>query len=525
MSVFEDLIDELKNENLLEDTVIDLTRVDAAAPNGSVPGGDEGVPTGHALVTLPDGEDLPGPIEDEFKDTPVIEKPSSETEFFRKRAMDEVSSLQMVEHVLSGVERDQLKVTPVSFDDLNAKKALHRFIQVSGDPKSPEHAEAEFALRQETEAWSYAHYERDQKISVANLRRFCEGCRPVLSSQAMVALARFYRNSPYSEDVRGKFEFIMTRLFARETGEGHRRLLFEPSEMIGHINTLYANWSSIALYTRQDDQIEVSLTVTRFGEFRNEVENAESFGELLSAEFFDRVRTYKEECAEMFYVPEVVTEAIKCNLAVGNRYVELISREREASSVDKVEEKYGAAYDSIVSAAAGKTLVLSEVLALEPWDHVDEGDNVLPAEQAQPSKPKISAAKRSDSVSEGFDIFGINRWLLAACLICIVLSVGVYVWAEKFAGGGDTASVVAAPVEIDDPDIKKYLRTPRATKETLYVVTEPTYDTLTEAEQKELLGKVRKFATSRNLNKVSFLNNTGKTVAFASKDRLELVTQ
>lgn len=33
MSVFEDLIDELKNENLLEDTVLDHERADAAAPD------------------------------------------------------------------------------------------------------------------------------------------------------------------------------------------------------------------------------------------------------------------------------------------------------------------------------------------------------------------------------------------------------------------------------------------------------------------------------------------------------------
>src|SRR5688572_358462 len=429
MSVFEDLIDELKNENLLEDTVIDLKRADAAAQAVALSGGNGELSKGHAFVANADDENRPA------DDGPLIAKPASETEFFRKRAMDEMSSLQMVEHVLSGVEREYLKISPVSFDDLNAKKALHRFLQISGNPKSPEHAEAEFALRQETEAWSYAHYERDRKISVGNLRRFCEACRPVLSSQALVALARFYRNSPYSEDVRGKFEFVMTRLFSRETGEGNRRLLFEPREMIVHINTLYANWSSIALYTRDDDRIEVSLTVTRLGEFKDEVEKAGSLDELLSSEFFDRVRMYKEECAEMFYVPEVVTEAIKCSLAVGNRFIELIADARQRNSVESLEEKYGSTNDNIVSAAAGKSLVLSELLELEPWTNADNGVEKVPAARTQPivTKPKASRASKTTYESRGFDLFGVNKWLLAACVVCIVLGVGVYVWAEKFA--------------------------------------------------------------------------------------------
>ena len=230
---------------------------------------------------------------EELLDVPQIEKPSTEREFFRKRAMDEVSSLQMVEHVLSGVEREHLKTSPMSYDDLEAKKALHKFLQVSGDLKSPAHAEAEFALRQETEAWSFALFERDQKISAANIRRFCEESRPVLSSAALISLARFYRNAPFSEDVRGKFELVMTRLFSRDAGDETRRVLFPREEMIGHMTTLYANWSSIALYSSEEDAVPVSLALTKFDEFGLDAENAETFDQLLEMDFFNRVRDFK----------------------------------------------------------------------------------------------------------------------------------------------------------------------------------------------------------------------------------------
>lgn len=517
MSVFEDLIDELKNENLLEQTVIDLSPADAAARDAK-PAGYPSMESGDD----PSSEPPPAGADDPLNiDVPQIEKPSSEREFFRKRAMDEVSSLQMVEHVFSGVERQHMKISPVSYDDLNAKRALHAFLQVSADLKAPEHADAEFALRNETEAWSYALYERDQKISVANIRRFCEESRPVLSSQALIALARFYRNSPYSEDVRGKFDYVMTRLFSRESGEETRNLLFVSDEMIGHINTLYANWSSIALYTREDDQVEVSLTVTRFDEFTVEVENAESFDELLESDFFNRVRVYKEESAEMFYVPEVIAAAITCNLAIGNRYVALIGRERTKNSAQTIEEKYGPDYDLIVSNAAGKTLTLSDILALESDAYYEEPAKTEPAL----AKPKAASHRPKSDTDSGFDLFGVNKWLMIVCIVFILLGGGVYIWAEKFAGGSDNGALVAKPVEMSDPDLKKYLKSPRATTETLYAVTEPAFDTLSEDEQKDVLAKVQKFAGEHNFPKVNLINSKGRTVAFASKDRFELVSQ
>lgn len=518
MSVFEDLIDELKNENLLEETVIDTKRTDAAVRSNEA--ATAPVQPSAGLIQNLSLESSPEDLVD--VDIPLIETPSNEREFFRKRAMDEVSSLQMIEHVLSGVEREHMKTPPASYDDLDAKKALHRFMQVSGDLRSSDHAEAEFELRQETEAWCYALYERDQKISVANIRRFCEESKPVLSSQALIALARFYRNSPYSEDVRGKFDYVMTRLFSREAGDEARRLLFIHAEMIGHITTLYANWSSIALYTHEDDQIEVSLTVTRFDEFRVEIENAETFDELLESDFFSRVRLYKEESAEMFYVPEVVAAAIKCNLAIGNRFVDLIGKERRRMTSDKIEAKY-ADVDRIVSNAAGKTLNLSEVLALD----IGKVDVPIDESRTEPKVPETNLPRprnqRKIEEEPRFDLFGINKWLMIVGVVCILFSAGVYLWGEKFASGGEGSTIVAKPLVIDDPDIKTYVRSPRSTKETLYAVTEPAFDSLAEEKKRELLGKMQKFAVSRSLNKVSLLDKQGKAVAFASRTRIEIL--
>jgi len=518
MSIFEDLIDELKNENLLEETIIDLKPAEVpSAVAVSAAGG----PVGTAAAGLLE-LDVANVASNNA--VPPAERPQSDQEFFRKRAMEEVSGLQMVEHVFCGIEREHLDTDPRPFDDLNAKKALHKFLQVSTDPSSREHAEAEFALRHETETWSLALAARDQKFSVSNIRRFCDESRPVLSSSALIALGRFYRNSPYSEDVRGKFDYIMTRLFSREAEDGRRTMLFDHSEMIAHINKLYADWSSIALYTSTDDSSEIELTLIRFEEFILEIEQASTFGELLGSDFFNRLRSYKEESAEIFYVPEVLAAAMKCNLVVGNRYVELIALERNARSSEKVEERYGSEFDHIVSNAAGKTLALTDVLSLDIDVSASEPQrraNAVPAFIPQVSRPKPEQPEKRAR----FDLLGVNRWLAGFCVVVVLAGTGVFVWAERFAGGADTGVTMAKPVEIDVPEASKYLKDARFTNETLYAVTTPSFETLTETEKKEFVGKVQNFAVSKKLVSVALLNREGRTVAFASKSRLEVVAK
>ena len=365
MNVFEDLIGELKNENLLEDTVIEVKKRDshvesvvAPEPNVESTTENEFEFVDNSEVPLTDSaETVNAPIED----APQFVKPADQREFFRKRAMDEVSSLQMVEHVLAGVEREHLKTPAAAYDDLQVKKALHKFLVVSDDISSDDHANAEYELLRETQGWHTALSARDKNVSVANIRRFCENSRPVLSSQALMALARFYRNSSFTEEVRGKFDFVVTRLFSRDSGHETRKLLFSRAETVGHIQTLYNNWSSISLHSAADHQPDIDLAVQRFTDIVKHFEIAETFDDLLNADVFNGIRHFKEECGELFFVPAVSAAAIDCNVRLGNKYVDLILKERRERGAASLEEKYGHTHDHAVSLAAGKTLLLVEL--------------------------------------------------------------------------------------------------------------------------------------------------------------------
>lgn len=524
MNVFEDLIDELKNEHLLEETVLEVPQPSRTSGPDALHDGDAvfGDDTGFAFTG--DHVQNAAPLDEDDVDDGLDEPGAPLSDFFRKRAMDEVSSLQMVEHVFSGVEREHMKIAPATFDDLDAKKNLHRFLQLSADPDSREFSEAEGELLRETEAWSTALHERDASISVANLRRFCENSRPVLSSQALMALARFYRNSPYSESARGKFDFVMSRLFSREVEEAKRRLLFGRNEMIGHIKTLYANWASVSLYSGDDVDGNIRSAVDKFNETIAAAEAAETFDQLIEEDFFKKLNQFKESTNEMFFAPDVTAAAIECNVRTGNKFVDLIRESRATTGVEGVENKYGYSYDQIVSLAAARTLRLVDVLRNRSEDSEEFDDEYL---DVSPAKAAYSAPniKESKSVSAASSLFRVNKWLLVATVLILAASVGVYIWADKVESEQSSVQVARTIDLSGNSDLKQYLSMARATETTLYAVTLPSWDTMTEAQQKEFLQKVLQFASTYKLQKVELMNVKGRTVGFASKDRTQILAK
>ena len=301
MNVFEDLLEELKEEHLLEQTV-ETTDGEKLLGQAITPSNDKNTNNGDSLTNEEileaeqflrqleedesqneaSGENLLGmdsPTQvllDPINSSPVYNEPQNlnpkqkltDFEFFRKRAMDEVSGLQMVDNIFSSVEREQMKIVPKPFDDLPVKKVLHSFLQVPNSVSSNEQAEAEFELRQGTENWYSALAARDQQISVENLRYCCETTRPPLSPPALLALAKFYRNAPFSESGRNKFDLLITRLFSTDIEHSKRELVFSHEELTGHLSELYAEWESIAFYPtdEKDEGIVVAVRVKNYAQ-------------------------------------------------------------------------------------------------------------------------------------------------------------------------------------------------------------------------------------------------------------------
>ncbi|MCD9187488.1 MAG: hypothetical protein LUM44_13715 [Pyrinomonadaceae bacterium] len=451
-------------------------------------------------------------------------KPVSEKEFYRKRAMEEVSGLQMVEHVISGVEREQMKVAPKPYDDLGVKKALHMFIQVVEDVDSPEHAQTEYQLMQETQNWCSALSHRDRRISVAHLRRYCETTRPVLSSQALLALARFYRNLPYTESVRSKFDLVITKLFSRELGKERRELVFTKDEMTKHLKDLYAEWESIQLYPEDEKCPEIVQAIMKFKDFINEAEKALNFDELVANDFFNRLRLYKESTNELFFAPSVAVAAIECNIHIGNQYVELIERERRKANSDTLQDKYGFLHDQAISDATSKTLQLVELLReinAEEKENEDDGEDktiLISAESLKALQTELALQKEKAPHP-----LAINKWLaILLVLVCLVCG-SLYVWVEYFSTQNITSEGVKK-VNVQDSYYKEYFQTARISEETYYAVATPAWDLLDLEKREEILKNILNEGQTKGYRKIQILDKKGRTVGQGNANGVTIQT-
>ena len=449
----------------------------------------------------------------------------NESASFRKRAIDEVSFLQMVEGIFSGVERQQMKIVPKPYNEIPVKKALHSFLQVSENVNAPEHAQSEFQLLQETESWYSALSHRDKHISVANLRLYCETTKPALSSPALVALARFYRNLPYSESARNKFDLIITRLFSKDLEGDKRAMLFERDELIGHFKALYNEWESITIYSDDEDDSDILLTALKFEEFRTEAEEAESFDELILGDFFNRLRVFKKGINENFFAPLISATAVESNISIGNRYVGLLEAEREKENAANLEEKYGFLHDQTISDVTSKTLQLVELLKEkkvqkqeEPEEENSENPQITVAAD---EKQEIQTETEKPQVSGDGKILGANKWLVFATIIVIVAGLAFY----KFSTTKSVA-VLENPdvkvVNLENSSLNNFIQAARINKDTFYAVTLSSWDSITKAQKEELLKKILMVGNEKGFDKVLLINQKGKSAGYASSDKIEV---
>lgn len=560
MNVFEDLVEELKEENLLEETVIakNSEKAQAEADENASQFQAESVETDFEIESPQDfaadfdfepaereaeetlaeeslseadfDEFLTAETEEEQAENAAVQTAETESsfefaapqpesfvapkpavdqaEFYRRRAIDEVTSLQMVEHVFSGVEREQMRILPKPFNDITVKKALHDFLQISKNSPN-ENAQAEFKLMQETESWCSALSHRDKHLSVSALRRYCETTKPSLSNQAIIALARFYRNLPHTESVRSKFDMIMTRLFTQEIENDRREILFDRDEMVRQINELYADWASVPLYS-VEDETELLLITVKFDDFLAEAQDAENFDELVKKDFYNRLRLFKESVSDKFYAPLVLASAIESNVLIGNRYVELLEQERRQTSAEAIESQYSFLLDQAISDATSKTLQLVELLK-------EKTEVVVPQKLDEPKEtlavPETTVEYKKPKTSR-ISFFGVNQWLVFALVGVIFISAGLYVYVEYFSQ--QKASLSVQKVNIDNSFFKDYLQTARINEEIFIGVVNQAWEGANEDKKQEILGKLLNVGKEKGFTKVHLLNQKGETVGYAT---------
>jgi hypothetical protein len=520
MNVFEDLVVELKEQNLLEDTVMDALVTDAEELDfGATVLGEE-----VAFMRRPEA-DLNAEILKERLNMPALGSSVSQPQF-HKHYSERAANLRMVEHVVSAIERQLRRAAVSGFDDLQLNKALQAFLQVSSDPDSDEFIEAEQNVRRSIGPWERALAIRDEGFSVGDLRRYCETCQPALSPQALFSLARFYYEMPKNTAVRAKFDFVITKLFSRPTSNGGRQMICSKQEAVGHLSSRFAHWSTSAGIS-VDDPKRFAFA-SRCTDFLTEVARIDRLDDLLKGDFFERIRKFKESAEDLIFSPEFAASVVECNIRIGNRFVELMQSENQRASFQQVLDEYVSDGRNSIEDASGRIFDMDEIM--RPGRAAKAAPERKPRPEKKPVQNPPAERRQAESSFErapeekgsSFISLQVNKWLLGSAALLVIISVGLYLWAEQSAAETEPISARAANLSLDGFEHKQYLKSAKVSSETLYATTAPEFDALPKPKKEEILTKLFQTGREKGFNKVSLMNGTGKAVGFASAQRLEL---
>ncbi len=449
--------------------------------------------------------------------SPPSDDPETDYSATRHRAAAEISTLKMVEHLISGIEREQLKTISKPFDAYGVDLALHELLQVAkstnGAIDRSKVAEAEFKFSEATQAWYAALTHRDEKISVGHLRRYCETTKPALSAEALMALARFYKNSGYSESTRGKFDMTVTRLFGRDSGDDRRHLVFGRTEIAKLVSVMYDDWESVEIV--DFDQAKVQEIVATFDSFITEVTKATVFDEVASSQLFIRVRKFKESCGETFYAPEVIAAVVDSNVTIGNKYVELVHKARDIKTADELEAKYKSLLDHAISEATSKSLNLSELLNQPAQRVTPKREPAVAKSPEAEKKPRAAAVPYNYDSPPPKKLFGISRNLAIAAILSIIAGVGTFFYLQSTDSQSNKSADVKS-VDLSNSSLKVYLKTAKISGKSFIGIVENGWGAMSEDQKRDVLKKIQSAGTNKGYVEVILLDEKGAQVGFAS---------
>ncbi|MEZ5347158.1 MAG: hypothetical protein R2681_16545 [Pyrinomonadaceae bacterium] len=445
-----------------------------------------------------EGESDQSVIEEESAKVPETKDPVLEKAEYAQRLIDNVRSLQHVQHILSGVQREQMREKPVDYDTVPVKQALHKFVDAVENSDEAQCATTESRLHEEIGKWHSVLSSQDRKTSVAHLRRYCEDTNPPLSSEAVSSMARFYRNSPFNEDVRSKFDLVVTRLFSKKIDGDKRQALMHRDQILERVKVLYADWASVSLYNDENEDSDIILAAFKFEDFVAEVNKVKSFDELIRNGFFKRIKNFKEKLQENFFSPLLIAVAVECNVSIGNRYIDLINSERKKVDERGLRKKRGKPQEKP-----------SEIISKLEDD------------------PSLGEAGSGFGGVTKTLLEGKRKWFTGAALASFLLMISLFAFGSFTSKEAETASIKqsedGAVVNLDRSSFSNYIESARIKQDVFIGVTTSAWDNLPYAKKEELLKKIQLAGADRGYTQVQLSNNKGESRGFGSESGINVI--
>ena len=288
--------------------------------------------------------------------TPAKEKNIAKDSLaFLRRSIEKMKSLQATERVLASVEKAVLNKVPEKFNLIPLTSAIHLLneaIRINDEVKI---REANSGVSFELEAIVNHLVQRDDHIQPYNMRRFCDQSDTILDLNAYAALTSFYRSLPHTEQNRGKYDFVVTRLFSTTIPGSNnklRTLRTSREQVVKRLTEMCSAWGEDT-QSWSSDLAKVTETNRCFDEFINEVRTITSLEEMADTSFFQRVRDFKANVGELLYIPEVTATSVETNIIISNRFTVLMEAENEEVREEpEAIQEIAAVYSDIYSSGS-----------------------------------------------------------------------------------------------------------------------------------------------------------------------------
>ncbi len=328
---------------------------------------------------------------------------------YLRRAIEKMKALQSVERVMSSVERVMLNRLPNKFDLGPVVTAINTLNVALREGDEDTVREAVFAVSQELEAAQQLLVTRDATIMPYHLRRFYEEEITSLDLNALAALTSFYRALPHSESNRGKYDFVVTRLFSHaEPGRSvrYRHLRISREQLAKRLTEMCLAWGEVVA-PDPAEAVNVSKSIDLFDHFITEVQAIKKFDELVHHAFFQRIRDFKARIGALLYLPEVTAASVESNVVVTNCFLTLLETESETikAAPEVMRSLAGAFGDTYSNEPSEVAAILHELeVSVQPNEAAQERvarlTHLLQHSQTPDATPELGAATQPQRASE-----------------------------------------------------------------------------------------------------------------------------
>jgi hypothetical protein len=437
------------------------------------------------------------------------EKKVTKLEGVLQQISKEVNYLQVLENTFTSLQKDDPNFSANHFNNQKLKKLFLEFQETGSSISNEDKKKFIGLINQELNLWRKQIVELEKPVTAEKLRFSIEKANPPIHHTILISLARFYFVFKDSAEKRSKFENLAMFLFNDEIENQKRKLIRDKAEIVKSYDDVFVNWTK-----KQEISFEknlVNVVVTELDNFVKQVEECKKLAELREKDILSNYKKFKQNLGKGFYHQDIFIEILEKNTKIGNIIIDKIIKEMSENREEFLLQSF---YDFEVQFANSlcKSLNINNIKPFQEPKAI-KIDNNVEYKTVNKKASKISSYSQSKPKT--------RKWLIAACIISILITLGLnfgYILelTQKKTAEAEVVNQKSLPNG-------QYLAEAKIQNKTLQIIVKDDWDKLTPDAKKETATKIMALGPETGYNEIVFMKVTGEQVAKANDAKVEIV--